>query len=268
MLEFVSIGIGDVNLRVVDRGRGRPIVLMHGFPLDHTMWSAQIERLAGHWRVIAPDLRGFGGSEVTCGRVTMEQFADDLAALLDALGIDEPVCLCGLSMGGYVAWDFWRKHAGRLRSLVLCDTRAAADTPETARGRLEMSARVLAEGTSFLPELMLPKLFAPATLQRKSEIVAATRETILSSDPHGVAAAAVGMAERRDASAWLEEINVPALVVVGEHDAISTVAEMRQIAAGMAAARLTVVPEAGHMSPLENPCVVNAALEEFLRSTK
>ena len=106
-----------------------PLLLVHGFPLDHTMWAAQIEAISSRCRVIAPDLRGFGRSPPAGERTTMEQFADDLAGLLDAIGISEPVVYCGLSMGGYIGWQFWRKHANRLRGLILCDTRATADSP-------------------------------------------------------------------------------------------------------------------------------------------
>ena len=129
------VRIGDMHLAMTDTGNGSPIVFVHGFPLDHSMWDVQVAALASGYRCLAPDLRGFGASSVTPGTVTMEQMADDLADLLVALEIEEPVILCGLSMGGYVAWQFWRRHAARLRALVLCDTPRAADTPEAAAAR-------------------------------------------------------------------------------------------------------------------------------------
>jgi len=256
--------VNGVRLATVDRGRGTPLLLVHGFPLDHTMWSAQIDALAERCRVIAPDLRGFGRSEVTEGKVSMEQFADDLAALVGALGVDEPVVFCGLSMGGYVAWPFWRRHASRLKALVLCDTRSAADTPEAAADRLAMAERVLAEGPAPLVEAMVPKLFAEATVRARPELIESVRRVMLSTDPEGIAAAARGMAERADAPSMLREIDCPALVLVGRHDVISTVDQMQAIADAIPGARLVEIADAGHMSPMENPFAVNGAMGELL----
>jgi 3-oxoadipate enol-lactonase len=249
---------------VLDRGQGLPVVLLHGFPLDHSMWDNQIEPLSKQYRVIAPDLRGFGGSQVTPGVATMDQMADDVVALLDALGVNEPVVLCGLSMGGYVAFEFWRKHLKRLRALVLCDTRAAADAPEAAEGRHDLADRILSEGNISLADGMIPKLFAPATLQLQSSMTAILRERILTTPTEGAAAALRGMAVRSDMRRVLNYIALPTLVIVGEHDAISTVEEMRSIATAMPHAQLAVIPHAGHMTPLENPEAFQAALEPFL----
>jgi pimeloyl-ACP methyl ester carboxylesterase len=258
------ISVGDISLNVVDQGRGKPLVLVHGFPLDHTMWEHQINDLAGVCRVIAPDLRGFGASGVTSGTVTMERMADDLAAMLDGLGVRGPVDLCGLSMGGYVAWQFALRHRKRLARLILCDTRAVADSPEAAAGRLKTAERVLAEGSSVVAETMLGKLFAPATPQEQPGIVEATRQVMLRTQPEGIAAALRGMAERPDVSGRLAEFDVPTLVLCGEHDVISTSSEMRGIAERLPRAKFVEIKDAGHMAPLERPAEVNAALREFL----
>ena len=194
----------------------------------------------------------------------MEQLADDLAALLDALGIGEPIVLCGLSMGGYVAFQFCRKYAARLRGLVLCDTRAAADTPEVAAGRLAMADRVLREGPGPLVETMIPRLFAAETAQQRPDVVAALRDVMMNNDPRGIAAAARGMAQRPDSTPTLGDIRCPTLVLVGQHDAISPPAEMQTIAAAIPRSEFVEIPASGHMTPLENPTAVNAALKEFL----
>jgi len=256
--------IGTVKLAFIDSGNGIPVLLIHGFPLDHTMWSGQINALAARYRVIAPDLRGFGASGVTAGKVTMEQLAGDLAALLDALGIDEPVVVCGLSMGGYVTWQFWRKYPARVRALVLCDTRAAADAPEVAAGRLETADRVLGEGAGLLADAMMPKLLAGQTAAGKPELAEALRRVMERTDPEGIAAALRGMAERPDVTARLAEIACPTLVIVGREDAISTPQEMAAIARAIPGARLVEIAGAGHMSPMEKPEEVNAAMLEFL----
>ena len=258
------VRVNDVELAYRDEGAGRPLVLVHGFPLDHSMWDAQIAALAKRRRVIAPDLRGFGGSGVSYGPVAMRQFAADLAGLLDALAIREPIVLCGLSMGGYVAFAFWEAYPARVAGLILCDTRAAADAPAAAEGRRQTAQRVLSEGPQFLVETMTPKLFAAATLGDRRELVAAQQQVMLKTDPRGIAAASLGMAERPDMTARLPEIACPALVVVGAEDAISPPAEMRELARAMPRARFMEIAGAGHMSPLEQPEAVNRAIEQFL----
>jgi 3-oxoadipate enol-lactonase len=259
-----TLTVNGVELALVDCGRGTPLVLVHGFPLDHSMWSAQIEALREECRVIAPDLRGFGRSGVSAGTVSMEQFADDLAALLDGLKVRQPIALCGLSMGGYIALQFWRKYAARVRGLILCDTRAAADSPEAAAGRREMAQRVLREGPAPLVDTMIPRLFAPATREKHPEVVDALRRVMLGTNPRGIAAAADGMAERPDATPLLGSIDCPSLVIVGQQDVISPPEEMRAIARAIPHARLLEIAGSGHMTPLENPGEVTAALREFL----
>jgi pimeloyl-ACP methyl ester carboxylesterase len=256
--------VNGVELRFVDRGTGPAVMLVHGFPLDHTMWQGQIDALAADYRVIALDLRGFGRSGVTEGTVSMEQFADDLAGLLDALPVTRPIVLCGLSMGGYIAFQFWRRYRARLRGLVLCDTRAVADTPEAAAGRREMADRVLREGPAPLVESMLPRLFAPATLRERPELIGPMRRVMMGHDPRGLAAAARGMAERPDVTAWLGSITCPTLVLVGALDVISPPAEMRGLAQAIPGARFVEITGCGHMAPVEKPAEVSAAVRGFL----
>jgi pimeloyl-ACP methyl ester carboxylesterase len=256
--------LGDVKLNYEQKGSGTPLLLVHGFPLDHSMWRFQLEALARSRQVIAADLRGFGASSVTPGTVSMAQYADDLAGLLDALSIAQPVNFCGLSMGGYVAWQFALRHRAKLAKLILCDTRAIADSPDAAAGRLKTAEKVLSEGATVVAEAMLPKLFARDTASRNPGIVAATREVMLKSSPSGIAAALRGMAERPDVTSRLGELDLPALVICGQHDVISTPEEMRGIAARLPRARYVEIADAGHMAPLEQPAAVNEAIEKFL----
>ena len=259
----IKAGGGELNVR--ERGSGVPLLLVHGFPLDHSMWQGQLAGLSDICRVIAPDLRGFGASSVTSGKVTMQQYADDMAALLDALDIKQPVVFCGLSMGGYVAWQFALRHRARLAKLILCDTRSIADSAEAAAGRKKTAERVIAEGPQVVAEAMLPKLFAPPTANvREKEWVTQTREVILRNPPEGIAAALLGMAERPDVTPELAKIDVPALVLCGQYDGISPPAEMREIVAKLPNARYVEIARAGHMAPLEQPEAVNAAIREFL----
>lgn len=261
------VSLGEVTLHTVELGQGRPVLLVHGFPLSHRMWAEQLEPLAARYRVIAPDLRGFGASDVSPpGTVRMEQMADDLAHLLDALGVAGPVTLVGLSMGGYIAWQFWKRHRARLAALVLCDTRAAADSEEVARGRGALAARVLRDGSAVLIDAMLERLVAPQTPSERPAVVEALREMILTTPPEGAAAALRGMALRVDASGWLPQIDLPALFLVGQHDAISPPAEMRAMAQATPGAQFVEIAEAGHLAPLESPEACNAAMLEFLGS--
>ncbi len=259
-----TISLPDISLNYFDSGDGPPLLFVHGFPLDHSMWRNQLGEFSQTHRVIAPDLRGFGQSGVTSGTVKMEQFADDLAALLDALGVSEPVVFCGLSMGGYIGWQFFKRHRNRLTALIQCDTRAIADTPEGVGNREKLARLVLENGTEPVAAAMLPNLFAEATTPTRQAAVEETRQAVLRTSPDGIAAASLGMSVRPDVTADLPSIDVPTLLIVGEEDRISPVEEMRGIADAIPGAELAVISDAGHMSPLENPEVVNAAIRDLL----
>jgi 3-oxoadipate enol-lactonase len=265
-----KLRVHGFDMAYLDCGRGLPVLLVHGFPLDHSMWSGQIDALSRDYRVIAPDLRGFGQSGLADGdeKIGMDQFADDLMGLLDGLDIREPVVYCGLSMGGYIGFEFYRKFTDRARGLILCDTRAVCDAPEAARGRLEMAERVLREGPAALVDAMIPRLFAPSTAREHPELVASLRQVMMSQSPRGIAAAARGMAERPDSTSALPAIRCPTLAIAGQCDVLSTPAEMRQLASEIPNARFAEIADGGHLSPLERPAEVNAALAEFLSELK
>ena len=267
-MKTAKISTGE--LAYIDRGAGQPVLLVHGFPLDHTMWDSQIEALSEHARVIAPDLRGFGQSQLgpvdlTHG-ITMERYADDLAEFLDELnlGADQPIVFVGLSMGGYIAWQFVRKYAVRLRGLALLDTRSLADTDEARAGRIKMAENVAEWGSGRVAEMMGPKLSAPNTFKTKPAVVTALRRVVESTSPAGIAAAQRGLAARPDMTSLLPQIDVPTLVIVGDEDAISPPAEMQAIAAAIPNAEFVVIPNSGHMTTMENPEAVNAALARFI----
>ncbi len=263
-----SAALSKTNIAYVDEGAGVPVLLVHGFPLDHTMWDSQVKALSGRARMIAPNLRGFGQTPLAPGDVergiSMEAYADDLAELLDKLAIREPIVLVGFSMGGYVAWQFMRKYGPRLRALIQCDTRAKADTEEARAGRLKMAENVAEWESGRVAEMMGPKLFAPATFEKKPEVVVAVRAVVERTPPAGIAAAQRGMAARPDVTSLLPTIKVPTLVLVGEHDAISPPAEMQEIAAAIPGAEYVVIPRAGHMTTMEEPAAVNSALSQFI----
>ncbi len=250
--------------RVFDEGIGPPLLFVHGFPLDHRMWAAQLDRFKDRYRVIAPDLRCFGESVAGVDLVTMEMMADDLNRLLDALEVTQPVIYCGLSMGGYVGWQFYRKYASRIRALILADTRSKADSAEALQSRAKMVDHLLRAGTQYVAEPMLPKLFAPDSFRRSPGAVAQVQETILSARPQSVAAAIRGLSARPDMTGLLPEIKTPTLLIVGEEDTLSSPDEMRAMAGSIPHARFEVIPQAGHLTPMENPTAFNAAVEKFL----
>jgi pimeloyl-ACP methyl ester carboxylesterase len=257
--------VNNHRLHVHVAGSGPPLLFVHGFPLDHTMWNAQLAHFEKTHRVIAPDLRGFGRSDApNQDTVTMPQFADELAALLGTLPVAGPVTLCGLSMGGYIAMHFFSRHRARLAALILCDCRAAPDAPEVRQGRLDTAARVLQEGPGFLAETLVARLFSEKSRRDRTAIVTATQDVIRRNPAAGTAAAARGMAERPDMTSLLPQIDVPTLLIVGSEDAISPPKEMRSMAAAISSSTLVEIADAGHMAPLEEPAPVNTALEHFL----
>ena len=260
-----SVTIENHEWKYVDQGTGHVILFVHGFPLDHSMWQGQLEELAGDFRVIAPDLAGFGKSDKVEGTLGMAQLADGLAALLDACKLDAPVAFCGLSMGGYVGWQMWQRHAGRLSHLIQCDTRAIADAPEVARGRQMMAANLVQGNLSVaeVAEGLTPRLFADSTMKRDPSVVQGTKDVIRNCPPETVAAAQLGMAGREDFSDRLASIETPCLVVCGEHDVISPAEEMKGIAASMPNAEYVEIAGVGHMAPLEDPATFNRHLREF-----
>lgn len=265
-----DVTINNLKLHYVERGSGTPLVCVHGFPLSHAMWHKQLDELSDGLRVIAFDLRGFGQSELGTpanDRLTMEQLADDLNAALDQLGVTEPIVLCGLSMGGYVAWQFARKYRSRLKALIQCDTRAIGDTPEGVVNRERLAAMVLEKGAEVVSTAMIPNLFAALSTPQQQAAIAHMREIIHATNPATIAAALRGMAVRPDVRNWLPHCDVPTLLICGIDDKISTVSEMREMATALPQAKLVVIPEAGHMAPLENPSVVNAAIREFLATS-
>ena len=256
--------VRGIELAYEVSGVGSPVVLLHGFPFNRTLWREQVESLGERYRVITPDLRGHGETGATPDPATMEEMAGDVAALLDDLRITR-VVLGGLSMGGYVALAFHRLFPERVRALVLAHTRPQADTDEARLAREETAARALADGMHTIADAMLPKLLAPSTQDERPEVVARVREMILNTDARGAASALRGMAVRADQTEFLREINCPTLIVVGSLDRITPVADAELMHRLIRGAQLEVIAGAGHVSNIERPAEFNRALENFLR---
>lgn len=253
----------SVELAVRVTGDGPPVVLLHAFPLSAQMWAAQQEALSDGYRVVAPDSRGFGGSPLGDDEPSLDRCADDLAALLDRLALDR-VVVGGLSMGGYIAMAFLRRHADRVRGLVLADTKAGAD-PEAGRAnRLRTAQAVEDEGSSVLVRQVLPALTGGTTKQRRPEVAARVQSLVAQAPPAAAAWAQRAMAARPDSFDVLAQVDVPALVVVGDEDVLSPVGDAQAMADALPQGRLLVLEGAGHLSAMEVPEAFNEALGRFL----
>ena len=261
-----STRINDIQLAYTDTGIGRPVVLIHGYPFNRSLWTEQIPALSNSYRVIIPDLRGFGETDASEGAATMNRMAQDVAELMDQLEIPRAV-IGGLSMGGYVALAFYKQFPSRVRGLILADTRAEADTEEGKQIRAQQAEKALAEGMAGIADAMLPKLLTPDTVSKHPEIVLFVRDMMLKMKPEGAAAALRGMAEREDQTPLLSQISVPTLLLVGAEDAITPVADSEKMHRAIAGSRLVVLENAGHVSNIERTQQFNDALLEFLRAS-
>jgi 3-oxoadipate enol-lactonase len=255
--------MSDTNRKMpyfVDEGRGDPVVLLHAFPLEGSMWDAERAELAKTYRVIVPDLSGFGRSGAASPPQSLDQHAEDVVCILDSLGV-ERAAVAGLSMGGYIAFALARRHPKRLSRLILADTRAAPDSPEGRRARDENIALVQREGALPLVERLLPKLLSA---NASPTVVERVRTLGGRQSAAGLTSALAAMRDRPDSTPLLPSIAVPALVIVGELDVISPPAEARAMAAALPAGQLVVIEGAGHLANLESPATFMAALRRGL----
>lgn len=257
--------INGINLAYTDQGDGMPLVFLHAFPLNRSMWDPQVKALAKGFRVIAPDLRGHGESDAPLWRYTMDQFADDVKGLLDHLSIARAV-LIGLSMGGYVVFACQRKYPERIQAMILADTRAQADTEEGRMNRFAMAQVAYREGADAVAAAMLPRLLSPASLQGRPGLVAQVRGIITGNQVSGIAGDLMAMADRPDSVPILKQIACPTLVIVGEADQTTPPADARLMAEAIPGARLGIILGAGHLASLEQPEAFNRAVLSFLET--
>lgn len=256
--------VRGVSFHFEDRGKGPPLVLVHGFPVDCRMWDAQLAELSSQCRAIAPDLRGFGRS-VANDPFTIESLADDLHALLVELGA-LPCVLGGYSMGGYVALAFIAKYSADLKGLMLVDTKAEADTPQQKESRLKMAELARTKGPKAIADEMIPKQLADETPRRRPAVAASLRRLMLECRPTTIEHALLAMRDRPDRSAVLSTIKVPTLIIVGDHDSITPVSIAQTMQQRIDGSKLEIIRGAGHMSPMEQPAQVTGAMSRFLQS--
>jgi len=259
------IRVDDIQLAYTDTGLGQPVVLLHGYPFNRSLWTEQVSALSNSYRVITPDLRGLGESDSRPGAATMNRMAQDVAELLDHLEISRAV-VGGLSMGGYVALAFYTQFPSRVRALILADTRAQADTGEGKQTRFQQAEKALAEGMAGIADSMLPKLLTPETVSKRPEVVKRVRDMMLKTKPEGAAGALLGMAERDDHTPLLSQIACAALILVGREDPITPIRDSEKMHREMASSRLVVIDHAAHVSNLEQTEQFNNEMVQFLNS--
>ncbi|MDR3763018.1 MAG: alpha/beta fold hydrolase [Acidobacteriota bacterium] len=259
---------GEVDLFYEVCGKGPDVVLLHPYPCDHTFWLPVVPFLESRFRLILPDLRGLGQSGLAHPEngepvTTMAQLATDALALCDALGIGR-TAFAGCSVGGYALFELWRRARERVKALAFFDTRAGADGEEGIQGRLQAAADVLERGPEWAIGQMMPRMVSAYTLGARPDVVEMARNTMRRATAPGMAALQRGMASRADSLATLSSITVPSLVLGGEDDLPSPVAELERIARGIPGAELKIVSRAGHTAALEHPEEAGPVLRDFL----
>lgn len=258
--------INGINLNYGEAGNkdALPIVLVHGFPFSSEMWKGQMQMLQEkNLRVITYDLRGHGRSGAGDGQYTIELFVDDLIALLDYLKIAK-IILCGFSMGGYVALRAIERNPERFAALVLCDTMSAADSNEARLRRAASIKAIKEKGIGPFAEGFLKAVFTPQSFGTRAGTVDEIRKIILSNPVAGICGALLAMAGRTDTTEALAKIQVPTLVVVGEHDSVTPVAAAQTMNSKIPNSKLQVIAGAAHMSNLENPAAFSEGIAGFL----
>ena len=254
---------GDADIFYEVLGSGPPVVLLHPFPANHNLWKPAAQALITRYRVILPDLRGHGDSGVGDGPATMEKHAADIARVLDHEEVRR-AAFVGVSIGGYVLFEFWRKYRARVDALVLCNTKAQADTPEARAVRLQAATFVLERGTELFFASMIPKLMGKTTRDTRPDLVEGALRMMRTMSPEDVAMVQRGMAERQDSVETLKTINVPTMLVTGDEDILTGVGEAELMRQNISGSQINVIAKAGHYSPWEQPEEVGKLLRQFL----
>jgi pimeloyl-ACP methyl ester carboxylesterase len=258
-----QITSGDADIFYEVLGSGPPVVLLHPFPANHNLWKPAAQALITRYRVILPDLRGHGESGVGEGPATMEKHAADIARVLDHEEVRR-AAFAGVSIGGYVLFEFWRKYRTRVDALVLCNTKAQADTPEARAVRLQAATFVMERGTELFFGSMIPKLMGNTTRDTRPDLVEGALRMMRTMSPEDVAMVQRGMAERQDSVETLKTINVPTMLVTGDEDSLTGVGEAELMRQNISGSEIKLIAKAGHYSPWEQPEEVGKLLRQFL----
>jgi pimeloyl-ACP methyl ester carboxylesterase len=256
--------VGDTEIAFDDVGTGLPVVFLHGFPLNRTMWDPQVGALVAECRCISIDFRGLGESAAS-EPYSMDRYADDVIGVFETLQIERAV-IVGLSMGAYVAFALWRRHRARVRGLVLAHTRATADSVEMIERRRAMIEMAETQGSSAIANMHISGLMGKTTRDRRPDIYDAVHRMIAQAPAEGVIGALEAMIERPDSSATVATIDVPTLIIGGDEDVMTPPKEMRALQQAIGGSRLEILQQAGHLSNIERPAAFNTVVSEFLGS--
>ncbi|MES2575214.1 MAG: alpha/beta fold hydrolase [Bacteroidota bacterium] len=260
----LTIEVNDFTLSYDDVGEGRiPIIFLHGFPFDKSMWEKQIEFLKTSYRLIACDIRGFGKSKDEQSPLSMSLFADDLIEFMDKLEIDKAV-ICGLSMGGFITLNAAKRFPDRFEALILCDTQCIADTPEVKEKRLKTIAQIEEEGVTNFNETFLKSVFHPDSLMDKKELVAELRSVVFANSEHIITQGLLALASRCETCSTLDRVRIPTLIICGREDKVTPLEQSEYLKDHILGSTLRVIENAGHVSNLEQPYEFNEHLSEFL----
>ena len=263
-----TITINNEKMNYIEAGRGLPLVLVHGFPLDNRIWESQLSTLSDKYRVITPDLPGFGHSQPPPARpFTMESLADTLHGFLTQLKAT-PCVLAGFSMGGYMSFAYERKYPTTLKALILIDTKAEADTPDGKAGRNKMIETARTGGSKPIAATMLPKMLTPQTIQSRPQLVQQVTSIMESCPAQTIEYALGAMRDRSDYRDCCPSVAIPTAILVGDADAITPPAVAEAMNKSIPHSKLTIIKGAGHLSPMEQPEQVNQAIRQFLSTIK
>jgi len=249
---MMKVRSDDAEISFALVGRGPDVVLLHPFPAHREFWRPVAESLADEYRLIMPDLRGHGDSSTGEGPATMEKHAADLERVCDETGVGRAV-FAGVSIGGYVLFEFWRRNRARFSGLLLSDTKAAADTDEARASRLQSADDVEKYGPEKFIDELTPRLLGDTTRTTRPDRVDAARQMMRKATVQGIAAVQRGMASRPDSTPTLATIDVPTLLVFGDEDVLTTPAEGRAMQQQLAGSKLQIIPRAGHYAIFEQP---------------
>lgn len=255
---------GDIAIGYDDVGNGPPVVFLHGFPHNRSLWAPQLRGLTAPCRTLAFDLRGFGESSAS-PPFSIDRYADDVAAVLATLGVDR-VILAGLSMGGYVSFALWRRHPALVRAMVLCGTKATADDAQARAAREDMITLAREKGSAAVADKIISGMVGKATREKNPDLVEAMHRMMAMASPEGVAGALSAMLDRSDSTSTLATIDVPTLILVGEEDLLTPPSEARVMHAAISGSVFHVIANSGHVCNIERPAAFNHLLSEFLTS--
>jgi pimeloyl-ACP methyl ester carboxylesterase len=261
----MKVKLNDFEMAYNEAGRGIPLLFIHGFPLSKAIWQPQLEGLNTSFHIITPDLRGHGDSQAVPGPYSMQLLANDLNSLLDNLGINQPVVVCGHSMGGYLTFEFYRQYPQRVAGLIFTATRAADDPPEGKVNRDKAAQNVTLDGVTPIVEGMLPKILSPEVFDSNPDLVEHVKDIMMGTSAEGTIGALMAMKDRPDSTPTLAEINVPSLVIHGREDQIIPLADAEQMAGTIQDCEFVIYDNAGHLPSLEDPYRYTNVVLDFMQ---